>query len=335
MRITIEHNKVVKKEVNEPAYGFALALQWDENEWKRWFADAVRRVDRYDIRDSRREVFLSTLEIINQGWGYVTTEGNYVNLKLDDELTQSTKFYAKEIHPVPLYEERYATEVFAVKCDCLTVAREERKGQDDVCVLNMASRQNPGGGVINGAGAQEEYLFRCSDYYRSLYQYADFAPQYGLPRSSFHSYPLDRNFGGCFSTGVTVFRATEEEGYRLLNHPWRANFIAVPGMNKPDILISGGEERVAPYHIEGVKNKMRTIFRIAVDNGQKVLVLGALGCGAFRNPPKHTAELFKDVLEEEEFGGVFKRVIFAIKEDHNSRGSGNYRPFADVFNGGR
>ena len=61
------------------------------------------------------------------------------------------------------------------------------------------------------------------------------------------------------------------------------------------------------------------------------LVLGALGCGAFRNPPMHTAELFREVMQEPEFCGVFRHICLAIKEDHNSRGAGNYAPFAEVF----
>lgn len=298
MKIIVEHNKVVKKEIHEPCYGFVPTLQWDEKEWKGCFYDAVKDRDGNVIRGLRRKVFFSTLEITRLGLGYVTTEGNYVELRLESDVTTATKFYAAEIHPTPKYEERYVTEITAVNCDCLAFARELCKEEKDVCVLNMASRQNPGGGVVNGAGAQEEYLFRCSDYYRSLYQYADYATQYGLPRSPRCSYPLDRNFGGCFSPNITVFRSTEAEGYRLLNHPWRVNFIAVAGINGPELVLSNGEQRIAPYLIEGVKNKMRTILRIAVDNGQRVLVLGALGCGAFRNPPKHTAELFSEVLAE-------------------------------------
>lgn len=80
-----------------------------------------------------------------------------------------------------------------------------------------------------------------------------------------------------------------------------------------------------------MKNKIRTIFRIAYENNQKALVVGALGCGAFRNPPKHTAELFREVMAEPEFSGAFKHICFAIKEDHNFRGAGNYAPFAEVF----
>ena len=65
--------------------------------------------------------------------------------------------------------------------------------------------------------------------------------------------------------------------------------------------------------------------------GHDSLVLSALGCGAFRNPPHHVAQLFKEVLSEEEFLNKYKHISFAIIDDHNARGQGNYRPFSEVF----
>ena len=83
--------------------------------------------------------------------------------------------------------------------DCLVAARElVEAGEGEVCVLNMASRRNPGGGVHTGAGAQEEHLFRSSDYFRSLYRFADYGASYGVPRAA-ESYPLDRDHGVVFS----------------------------------------------------------------------------------------------------------------------------------------
>ena len=70
-------------------------------------------------------------------------------------------------------------------------------------------------------------------------------------------------------------------------------------------------------------------------NGHDALVLGALGCGAFRNPPKHIATLFHKVIEEPEFLNQYKLLLFAIREDHNSRkehnSEGNYLPFYNEF----
>ena len=104
-------------------------------------------------------------------------------------------------------------------------------------------------------------------------------------------------------------------------------------MNRPKLEIYNREERIADSLVEGVKNKIRTIFRIAADNGQRNLVLGAIGCGAFRNPPRHVAELFREVLCEDDFLGAFNRICFAVKSDHNSRGDTNYNAFYEVLDG--
>ena len=120
----------------------------------------------------------------------------------------------------------------------------------------MASRQNPGGGVQNGAGAQEENLFRRTNLFQSLYQFAPFASNFGLHKSK-HQYPLDRNFGGIYTPHATVFRGTEQDGYPLLDTPYQMSFIAVAGINRPAL---ASPERIAPELVEPVKNKIRTIF---------------------------------------------------------------------------
>ncbi|MBP3762859.1 MAG: TIGR02452 family protein [Bacteroidales bacterium] len=108
----------------------------------------------------------------------------------------------------------------------------------NVAVLNMASRRTPGGGVIDGAGAQEQNLFRRSNLFQSMYQFAPFARQYGV-RKSIHQYPLDRNFGGVYTKEATVFRASEREGYALLQQPFQMDFIAVAGINRPALTPEG------------------------------------------------------------------------------------------------
>ena len=46
---------------------------------------------------------------------------------------------------------------------------------------------------------------------------------------------------------------------------------------------------------------------------------------------KQMAELFRQVIEEPEFKGIFRQIVFAIIEDHNSKGI-NYEAFCEVFN---
>lgn len=110
------------------------------------------------------------------------------------------------------------------------------------------------------------------------------------------------------------------------------SFIAVPGINRPELKDA---THLADNMIEGTKNKMRTILRIGLRHGHDSLVLGALGCGAFCNPPSHIARLFHEVFEEPEFKNKYRLISFAILDDHNAHRShnpeGNYLPFVKEF----
>ena len=66
---------------------------------------------------------------------------------------------------------------------------------------------------------------------------------------------------------------------------------------------------------ELMKDKMRSILRIAAQWGHRDICLGAFGVGPiFRNPVREVAEMWKQLLfEESEFTGVFSNVVFAIE----------------------
>ena len=60
-------------------------------------------------------------------------------------------------------------------------------------------------------------------------------------------------------------------------------------------------------------------------------MLGAIGCGAFNNPPHHVALLFKEIFAEPAYAHAIKKVVFAIKKDHNSRNTDLAKIFEEVF----
>lgn len=298
------------------------SITWNSKTWlEKFYADGA------DYHSLRREVWENTRAIVEDN-GYTLLDGSSVLLT---DAKRYSQFYYKTFN-VSFKRSSTPPEITVTADDCLDAAHKWVNDGLEVAVLNMASRRNPGGGVTSGAGAQEEYLFRCSDYYKFLYRYASYAEQYGLTRSHYQ-YPLDRNFGGIFSGGVTIFRENEATGYHLTDKPWKVNMIAVAGMNSPRLVIEDGEERIAPELVEGVKNKIRTIFRIARDRGQENLVLGAIGCGAFHNPPKHVAELFREILCEHEFFGAFQKICFAVKTSHTSKGNTNFSAFKEILDG--
>ncbi|MEV5576923.1 TIGR02452 family protein [Spirillospora sp. NPDC052269] len=72
------------------------------------------------------------------------------------------------------------------------------------------------------------------------------------------------------------------------------------------------------------------VLAVAAHHGARQLILGAWGCGVFRNDPHQVAEAFHSHLTAGgAFSTVFERVIFAIWE--RSRASVNRAAFADRF----
>ena len=93
-----------------------------------------------------------------------------------------------------------------------------------------------------------------------------------------------------------------------------------------------------PEEAEITLDKMRTIFRIGLDHGHDSLVLSAMGCGAFANPPAHIAKLFHQVIEEEEFKNRYRLIDFAILDGYKTglrhNPDGNLLPFQREFGQG-
>ena len=310
-----------------------MGAVWDSRKWASDFAEACAMHDGSGktnrLRELRRAVFTDTVSRVKEGH-YISEHGLEVDIPLSNYTTTCSELFSEPVNTG--FERKWRTSVFVENCDCLESARAWQALGYDTAVLNMASRQHPGGGVLNGAGAQEENLFRRTELFRSLYLYDSIGERFGVDNVTQY-YPLDRNYGGIYTPEAVVFRGLESDGYPLLDRPFITAFISVPGMNRPRLDENG---MIVAQLVEGVKNKMRTIFNMGALHGHDCLILGALGCGAFRNPPEHIARLFREVIDEE-FPGVFKVIVFAIIDDHNTGKAynkrGNYLPFLEAFRG--
>ena len=191
-------------------------------------------------------------------------------------------------------------------------------------VLNFANPLEPGGGVTRGADAQEEYLCRASNLYKCLTG-PNAAPFYEV-----HDRQRNiRNSGGLFlasdriiySPGVTVFRKdTGYLPYDDVRHIGSSSQEYTDEWVSIDVLTCAApivlyETNLPPedFLYRVFNKRVRNIFEAAMDNDIEVLVLGAFGCGAFRNPPKTVARAFGDVLREKRYENAFSDVIFAVK----------------------
>ena len=295
-------------------------------------ADKEEQIDVYSkIKALRVKEFYNTVKLVCDG-SYIAPDGTKVTFEKESDMVAGTRFYSAPFSVTAVPQVVSHTRVEVVNADCIAEGLRLADLGYNPAVLNMASRQNPGGAVASGAGAQEETIFRRSNLFRSLYQFASFAHKYGV-KALPQRYPLDRNYGGVYSPYVSIFREDEKSGYKLMQQPRHLAFISVAGMNSPEVDARTG--MIVDRLVEPIKHKIRTIYRIGLQQGHDSLVLGALGCGAYRNPPAHIARLFREVLAEEEFANKYKLIVFAILEDHNSyqmyNAEGNYLPFKREF----
>jgi uncharacterized protein (TIGR02452 family) len=195
-----------------------------------------------------------------------------------------------------------------IVADCVDVARHLIDNELNPLLLNMASATSPGGGFLKGDGAQEENLHRRSNYYLAT---NSLEPH----RQSVVRYPLPDD-GGIYSPSITFFRGTEQLGYPICE-PVSIACIAVAALRHPNILHRNGELVFASDSDRALmKQKVRLMFRAAAENGHDALVLGAFGCGAFKCPADAVARLMGEVNQE--YRSVFRRVVIAIYDDHNS-----------------
>ncbi len=273
-------------------------------------------------------VFRETIQVIKEG-EYRSPKGETVMVR-DAEMLCLSRFHVHEfnVNNVPSREEPTIVEV--VNDDSIYAGKRLLDEGYNPIVLNFANQYHAGGGVESGCRAQEEDLCRRSTLFRSLVQFTPVASRFGVKRSRYQ-YPMGDEFGGIYSPYVKVFRDGANGDYAFLDNYFHLAFVSVAAIRNPRL--EGG--RIAHDLVPIVKNKIRTILRIGLKNGHDAIVLGAFGCGAFKNPPQHMAELFKEVLSEDEFRDKYRKVVFAILENHHSQEAhnphGNLEPFRQVF----
>ncbi|MBZ4322849.1 TIGR02452 family protein [Streptomyces huiliensis] len=205
----------------------------------------------------------------------------------------------------------------------LTAARRLAADGDagEVAVLNFASARNPGGGYLNGAQAQEEAVCRGSALYACLREAPEFYAEHRADPSPFYS---DRVV---HSPGVPVFRDDRGE---LLRTPFRAGFLTSAAPNA-GVIAQRTPDRVGRIPA-ALTSRAGRVLEVAAAHGYGQLVLGAWGCGVFRNQPGDVAAAFATHLTGTgRFSGHFGRVVFAVldrRADSPTRAA-----FSAVFGG--
>lgn len=267
-----------------------------------------------EVRSALKRIFAETVEIV-EGGGYETKTGVVVELPNDKAMRDGSVLYQQELPMAGETGYEGATSIKVLEQDCIVVAKGMLERGYNPAVLNLASSWSPGGGVVQGSRAQEESIFRRTNLYRSLYQFAHggkpdmFATKpepIDLKKTPHYKEHLDYHFGGIYTPGATVFRASN---FELFQKPFQMSFITVAAIKEPVLTPTG---HLTDADKDQTRDKIRTVLRIGLKHGHDCLVLGALGCGAYGNPPADVAKLFHKVIEEEEFRDKYKMLVFAI-----------------------
>ena len=196
-----------------------------------------------------------------------------------------------------------------------------------VAVLNFASARNPGGMVKEGSSAQEESLCRCSTLYqvlsdKSLRGYYDTYKEV----TNFMPYYTDKLI---YSPDICIFGTDTYISTIMPEHLWyNCDVITCAAPNMLHI-VRAGEEIDKDKLCEVLVSRIINIVNSAIANKADVLVLGAFGCGVFKNPPDLVAKAFRKVLIDDNMKKYFDDVVFAIIDDN--RGNGNLDTFATVL----
>lgn len=203
-----------------------------------------------------------------------------------------------------------------------------------IAVLNFASASNPGGGVVNGSSAQEEGLCRCSTLYFNLteeYMWKNFYLPHRHAANPIHNDDL------IYTPDVVIFKTDTHHPQFMSEDKWqKVNVItcAAPNLKEQpsniyntgdgQTAVSVSDDELKQIHIK----RGRKILEAAASNKNEVIILGAFGCGAFRNNPEVVAEAYKELINE--FKNQFEIIEFGVYCPPFD--DSNFRIFSSVIN---
>lgn len=246
----------------------------------------------------------------------------------------NTIYYAPNDYPIYESDEDFMGEITVTRHSTFEAAQKLYAAYPNkkIAVLNFASATNPGGGVKHGSSAQEEALCRCSTLYPTLNQRKMWELYYTVNRAEKNVLHTDACI---YSPDVIVFKSSDSIPKALPSQEWfNVDIITCAAPNlRPDVsnrfntesgnaqIISDGD--LFNLHLQRAKH----ILTVAAANKVNILVLGAFGCGAFRNNPRVVAQAFFDALED--YINCFDVVEFAIYCRDNE--TENYQAFLDTY----
>lgn len=195
------------------------------------------------------------------------------------------------------------------------------QGDAPLAALNFASARQPGGGFLSGAQAQEESLARSSALYASLQRAPQYYEQHRRSPSLLYTDAM------ILSPQCPVFR---DDAGHLLPQAQRVSFISAAAPNAGAIADNRPDE--LPLIAATLQRRAAYVLALAAAQGYRRLVLGAWGCGVFRNDPQQVAGVFAQLLQGPAWRGRFAQVRFSVLDSSTAKPA--LRAFESAFGGG-
>ena len=301
------------------------------------YMSGINETERSSMRQDSISMLHDTLNILDKG--YYQAGDKKIPLKLNRQQMETAKVYLpRDIQAICEYKDFEHVHVpgrcgyGCENADSFSLARKrheqfsydlKKEKTKPILVLNLANPVNPGGGVRKGAKAQEEDLCRKSSLLLSL-ESRNAAAYYDYNRS------LNTYMGSdtvIIHPFVEIIR--DDQGNLLED----TVIVSVLTCAAP-MLMYGMEGMTQTQYEELMYRRITGMLKVAAFLGYKYLVLGAFGCGAFRNDARIVSDLFYKALKEFDYDGMkekdmFRRIDFAVM-DH-SADQYNFREFSRNF----
>ncbi len=263
---------------------------------------------------SLAQIAKETLSIIDRGW-YETRSGKRVELRTAVQAAVTgTRLYRPADVDRLLIGQREVPQgqgpKVLVTSETTTLAARRLVEQERVAhvlALNFASAKNPGGGFLGGAKAQEEDLARVSALYTCQLAQPAYYEANRATKSMLYTDHL------IYSPGVPFFR---DDRLELLDTPFFVSIVTSPAPNAGEAMRR--DPGAGPNIHATLESRAGHILAVAADRRHRTLVLGAWGCGAFRNESTEVAAVFHRWLSGR-FRNAFDHVIFAIHDRSRNR----------------
>ena len=205
------------------------------------------------------------------------------------------------------------TDVKVIPSDIVDVAAGLQSNGYSVAILNPC---NPTvrGGFPHLTGSLEEDLVRRSDY---------------LAKVPADIYPLKRT-SVTYTRDVIFYYDSLRTGYKKLKTPVSIDVIGAYAVKNP-VILNGTQLLPTDYQITFLR--LATVFQAAYRHNRDAVVLSAIGCGGFNNPPEAIAGIVKKLIttppENGGVAGVFKKVYVAVYNENHPKCT--YNVFKNVL----